>query len=256
MAYTLITGASSGIGEQFARDLAAKKTNLILVARSKDKLNELAEQFRKDHGIDVQVIAQDLSRPEGPDEVLKACQERHLDVDTLINNAGVLNNKPFEKMDAASILDLVMVNIYALTKLTYLFLPELKKCKGRIMNVASVAGFQPIPFMNVYSATKAYVLSFSEALAEELNGTGVSVTIFAPGVVETPGVIRTTRGEEPVNFRLPITTTDKVSEPALKGLENRDEWVIPGFLNNFVIFTNRLTPRKLVVKATRFMMGH
>lgn len=184
--HVLVTGASSGIGREFARIFAAEGYNLVLLARNREKLGELAHELKASHGIKVSVVPADLNDPATPEAVFAGVREREIDVDVLVNNAGVAFEGAFAALPLADQLRLLQVNIVALTALTSLFLgPMLRRSHGRILNVASVAAFLPIPRLAIYGASKAYVRSFSEALSEELAGTGVTVTAFCPGFTDT-----------------------------------------------------------------------
>src|SRR2546423_6004428 len=178
----LITGASSGIGLDLARLVAADGNNVVLVARSGDKLAELAAELESKHHIRAFVAPIDLADPGAPEELYHVLEEQGIAIDILINNAGFGTHGPFAEADLAAQMQMLQVNVAALTQLTWLFLqPMIRRKQGRIMNVASTAAFQPGPFMAVYYASKAYLLSFSEALANELHGTGVTVTTLCPG---------------------------------------------------------------------------
>lgn len=182
----LITGASSGIGLELARVFAANEYDLVIVARRRAKLNALKKELEAEHGVSVTVLAKDLSRRAAPQAIFDALLERKIDVDVLVNNAGLAVVEPFQDSDIESISDLVQVNVVALTLLTKLFLgPIIERGAGRILNVASVVSFYPTPNFAAYGASKAYVLSLSEALSEELRGTGVTVTALCPGYTET-----------------------------------------------------------------------
>src|SRR5216684_4294091 len=178
----LITGASSGIGLDLARIFAAKKFDLILTTRTEAKLRDLARELERQHKIEAHVIVADLAEPDGPHRIFAEIVRLGLPIDNLVNNAGFGAYGEFKDIRLQEDLDMIQVNITALTHLTNLALPQMiKRERGRIMNVASTAAFQPGPLMAVYYATKAYVLSFSEALANEVHGTGVSVTALCPG---------------------------------------------------------------------------
>lgn len=182
----LITGASSGIGESLARQLAAHGAHLILVARTEDRLHALAAELGARYRVQVHVLPADLNRPGAAAELHAAVQARGLNVDILVNNAGLGGYGEFSAQPSDEIDRMIAVNIGALTGLTRAFLPDmLARGRGRVLNVASTAAFQPGPLMAVYYATKAYVLSFSEAIAEEVAGSGVSVTALCPGPVRT-----------------------------------------------------------------------
>lgn len=182
----LVTGASSGIGLELARVFAANGHPLILVARTEPTLQSLAAEIRQTHKVEVEVVPADLSDPAAPQRLFDAVRERGLDVDILVNNAGVMEVGAFHAMDAGAVANIAQVNVMALTALTSLFLkPMVSRGQGRILNVASLASFQPLPSMAVYAASKAYVLSLTEALAEEMRGQGVTVTALCPGFTET-----------------------------------------------------------------------
>src|SRR6266849_6859567 len=183
---TLITGASSGIGEAFARQLAARGHNLLLVARSEDKLINLCNELGRINGTRAQYVAMDLSQPEAPARLFEETRKRELEIDLLINNAGFGSMGDFAKLDLARELNMIDLNVRSLVELTHRFLqPMREKRSGRIINVASTAGFQAVPFMTTYAATKAFVLSFSEALWEENRPYGIGVMALCPGVTET-----------------------------------------------------------------------
>ena len=170
---TLITGASSGIGEAFARKLASRGRNVLLVARSEDKLIALCNELGRINRIRAQYVAIDLAKPESPESLFAEVEKRELVIDMLINNAGFGSMGEFTKLDLARELNMIDLNIKSLVDLTYRFLIPMRSRKhGTIVNVASTAGFQPVPFMATYAATKAFVLSFSEALWEENRPTG------------------------------------------------------------------------------------
>ncbi|HLM57292.1 MAG TPA: SDR family NAD(P)-dependent oxidoreductase, partial [Pyrinomonadaceae bacterium] len=170
----LVTGASGGIGEELARLFAADGHDLVLVARSEDKLNALAKELSAKHGVETLVLASDLARPEAPREIFEQLGREGVVVDALVNNAGFGSYGLFAETELEKELELLQVNVVALTHLTKLFLPIMITLKqGYVMNVASTAAFQPGPLMAVYYASKAYVLSLSEALANECEGTGV-----------------------------------------------------------------------------------
>ncbi len=254
MPYTLITGASGGLGEEFAKQLAAKKKDLILVARSKDKLDNLANTLSKQHGIKTEVIALDLADLNSAENLYKATQDQQFEIDALINNAGFGYSGLFEDEEMQNVQNMIILNILTLTKLCKLYLPQLKKFKGRILNLSSVAGFQPVPKFNVYSATKSYVLNFSEALNEELKDSGVSVTTLAPGATLTEFQSRS--GMDIKKTYLPVTlSAEEVVTEGINAMEKRKSLKIAGVLNWLSVFSIRLSPRALVTKLSKFMMG-
>ena len=182
----LITGASSGIGRELARLFAGDGAELVLVARGEGRLRELAGELAAEYGVQAQVVPADLSQPAGPGQIMKALAHQHIDVDVLVNNAGFGAHGPVAGIGVARQLDMIEVNVAALTGLTAVLLPGmLERRRGAILNVASTAAFTPGPNQAVYCATKAYVLSFTEALAEEVRGSGVQVSCLAPGATET-----------------------------------------------------------------------
>jgi short-subunit dehydrogenase len=186
MNVTLITGASSGIGEAFARKLAARGHNLLLVSRTEEKLMMLCNEAGRSNNIRAEYFAVDLSRPDAPQRLFEETQKRELEIDLLINNAGFGSMGDFRKLDLDRELNMIDLNIRSLVELTHRFIQPMRERKsGAIMNVASTAGFQPVPFMATYAATKAFVLSFSEALWEENRTYGIKVMALCPGVTET-----------------------------------------------------------------------
>ncbi len=252
MTYTtaLITGASSGIGEAFARRLAAAGTDLALVARSADKLNALAGELTAKHGIRAEVIAADLSAPGAAQEVWEEAQKRGLAVDILVNNAGFGTNGVFDALPLARELEEIALNATAVVALTHLFLPPmLAQKRGAVINVASTAAFQPVPYMAVYGATKAFVLSFSEALWAENRGRGVRVLAFCPGVVNTgfAGVAGTHLAGKGM-------TADRVAAVALHALARGRSYVVPGAGNYAQSLAARFTPRALTARIAGRMM--
>ena len=186
MKTALITGASSGIGLEFAKVFAKEKNNLVLVARSKDKLEQLASDIRKDYAVQVKVINADLSNMEEVQMVYDTCKAENIEVEYLINNAGFGDFGYFAQSDWKKTEQMIDLNIKSLTKFCRLFIPDMVARKsGKILNVASTAAFQPGPTMAVYFASKSYVLFLSEALYSELQGTGVNVTCLCPGATES-----------------------------------------------------------------------
>ncbi|HJQ57316.1 MAG TPA: SDR family oxidoreductase [Vineibacter sp.] len=182
----LVTGASEGIGRELATVFAANQFDLVLLARNRDRLHELAVELKTAHGIDAAIAPADLSEPAAPQAVFDSMREQGFVIDVLVNNAGLLFEGEFKEIAADDHLRLLQLNVVAVTALTRLFVGDMVgRGGGRVLNVASVAAFMPIPRLAVYAASKAYVLSFSEALSEELKGTGVTVTALCPGVTST-----------------------------------------------------------------------
>ena len=249
---TLITGASSGIGEVFARKLAARGRNVLLVARSEDKLVTLCNELGRSNSIRAQYVALDLSKPESPARLYEEAEKRGLTVDLLINNAGFGSMGEFSKLDLARELNMIDLNIKSLVDLTHRFLaPMIERKQGAIINVASTAAFQPVPFMATYAATKAFVLSFSEALWEENRSHGVHVMALCPGVTET-NFFEAAHGKKPP-ARV-SQTPEEVVDVALRGLARGKSHVISGWMNLFMVESERLVPRSLVTRLAGRMM--
>jgi uncharacterized protein len=247
MKTTLITGASSGIGEAFARKLAARGHDLLLVARSEAKLVTLCSELGRVNSIRAQFVAMDISTPEAPEQLLAETQKRELEIDLLINNAGFGSMGDFAKLDLALELQMIDLNVRSLVALTHRFLQPMRERKsGAIINVASTAGYQPVPFMGTYAATKAFVLSFSEALWEENRPFGVKVMALCPGVTETNFFEASRMQRPPVRVS---QTPEQVVEVALRGLARGKSAVISGWTNFIMIETERLVPRSLVLRA-------
>jgi len=247
----LVTGASGGIGEELARLFAADGHDLVLVARSRDKLARLAEELQGKHGIAARVLAADLARAASPQEIFDELQGASVTVDALVNNAGFGSYGLFAETDLKSELDMLQVNVAALTHLTKLFLPAmLARRRGYVMNVASTAAFQPGPLMAVYYASKAYVLSLSEALANECEGTGVRVSALCPGPTETGFVAAAGMGDSKL-FDRAVMDARTVAVAGYRGLLAGKTLVIPGFRNNLVARAVGLFPRALVARVVR-----
>jgi uncharacterized protein len=247
----LITGASSGIGWELARLFAADNSHLVLVARRREKLDELAVELRREHGAEVRVLAQDLADPKGPQMIFDALAADGVAVDVLVNNAGFGAGGSVADLPLERQRDMIQVNVAALTCLARLFLPGMiSRRSGGILNVGSTAGFQPGPYMAVYYATKAFVLSFTEALAEELLGTGVTVTCLAPGATAT-GFAATANLEHKLLFRLGTMDARTVARAGHRGFRRGKLLVIPGLTNKLGAFAVRLAPRAWPRKITK-----
>jgi len=249
----LVTGASGGIGYELALLLARDGYDLVLVARSADRLAALAERLERDHGVSVRVMARDLAAPGAPEEIHAELAAQSVGVDVLVNNAGFGLMGPFAGMSPESVREMLQLNVVALTLLTRLFLDRmLERGHGRILNLASTAGFQPGPLMAVYYATKAYVLSFSEALANELAGTGVTVTALAPGATET-GFSAHAGSEQSRLFRGATMDARTVAQAGYAAMLQGKPLVIPGLRNKLLAFSVRLAPRRVVTRIARRM---
>ena len=242
----LITGASQGIGEAFARQLAARGKDLVLVARSEDKLKALAEELASQHSVRVVALAADLSR-HGSAAALHAETERlGLAVDLLVNNAGFAKAGAFGELPFDVQADMVRLNVLTLTELARLYLQAMReRRRGGIINVASTAAFQPVPYMSVYGATKAYVLSFSEALGEEVARDGVTVMALCPGATATKFWERAGAREDQHDS---MVSPDKVVAEGLRAFERRRRYFIQGGLNKLATLAARLAPRRFVLR--------
>jgi len=247
----LITGASSGIGLELAKCFAADGCRLILAARNRPALEELAGSLRAKFKIETVVLPADLSLPNAPKEIFDSLTNQKISVDVLVNNAGFGLHGPFAMMPIERELEIVKVNVMALTELTGLFLPEMVRKKGGgILNVGSLAGFVPGPNMAIYYATKAFVQSLSEALAEELAGTGVSVTVLCPGPTESNfGAVA--RGERTRLMQSGKMSAEIVARFGHFAFRNKKVVAIPGFRNQGLAFVTRLVPRKTVRKMVK-----
>jgi len=249
----LITGASGGIGLELARLCAKGGHDVILVARNRDKLEELAKYLSGMYQVRAEVIAADLADPEAPAAILGQVEARGVAVDVLVNNAGFGEWGLFGRADLARQLEMVQVNIVALTTLTRLVLPRMvTQRKGRILNVASTAAFAPGPLMAVYYATKAYVLSFSEAIGNELAGTGITVTALCPGPTRTGFADRA--GMSTANlFNSPLVLDPApVAAAGYRGMLRGRAVVVPGLANFLLVQSIRLGPRWVVRQITRW----
>lgn len=249
---TLITGASSGIGEVFARKLAARGRNVLLVARSEEKLITLCNELGRSNSIRAQYVALDLSKPEAPASLFEEATKRGLSIDMLINNAGFGSMGEFSKLDLATELNMIDLNVKSLVELTHRFLqPMIERRQGAIINVASTAAFQPVPFMATYAATKAFVLSFSEALWEENRPHGIKVLALCPGVTDT-NFFEAARGHKPPARA--SQTPEEVVDTALRGLERGKSHIISGWTNFLMTQSERVAPRSLITRVAGRMM--
>ena len=253
----LVTGASGGIGWELARAFAAGGYDLVLVARSAGKLEQLAGELRDRHGVAVRVLAKDLAGPGAPDEIFQELEGAGVAVDALVNNAGFATFGPFAETDLASELEEIQLNVVTLTHLTKRFLPGmLARRRGGVLNVASTAAFQPGPQMAVYYATKAYVLSFSEALAEELRGSGVTVTALCPGPTATGFQARAEMQDSGLfTGPLKVMGAAAVARAGYEGFRKGNRIVIPGLINKLGVQSVRVSPRALVTRLVGAMQA-
>jgi uncharacterized protein len=248
----LITGASGGIGFELSQIFARDRINLILVARSKEKLEGMAFSLSRDYGINVTPFPADLSDMEQVKKVYEHCRQNSIQVDYLVNNAGFGDNGYFVESDWNRQLEMINLNITALTYLTRLFLPEMvSRQSGKILNVASTAAFQPGPMMSVYYASKAYVLSFSEAISNELEGKGVTVTALCPGATVS-GFQKAAALEESKLFKgKKLPSSAEVAAFGYRAMNKGKVVAIHGFMNAVLATSIRFTPRFLVRRVVR-----
>ena len=242
----LITGASAGIGRELARLAAKDGHDLALVARRRDRLEELAAELTLAHGVRVTVIAADLSDRDSPGQIAERLHATGTRVDTLVNDAGFGTCGPFSGAVLEREGEMVDVNIRALVQLTRVFLPEmLARRRGRILNIASVAGFVPGPYMATYYASKAFVLSFTEALAQELRGTGVTATASCPGPTATEfGAVA--RNKDTNLFQRSVADAGSVARHAYRAMLAGNVVAVPGFMNKLIAQSIRIAPRAVV----------
>jgi short-subunit dehydrogenase len=251
----LITGASAGIGAELAREFARHGHALVLVARSKDKLTALKAELNAAHDTDTLVVVEDLSRPGCAKAIAAELEERGVEIDILVNNAGVIDVGPFAETPVETYDNMIALNIASLTSLTSLLLPHMIERKfGRILNVASLAGFQPVPSMAVYAASKAYVLSLTEALSEELYGTGVKVTALCPGLTDTNMVanVKAKSKTAQATPSLLISDPKDVAKQAYSATMIGRTIIVPGFPNQIAAAWAQVTPRWLTRTVTGF----
>jgi uncharacterized protein len=248
----LITGASSGLGLEFAGLFARDGWRPVLVARSGDKLHALAAELMARYGVEAVAIPLDLAQTGSAERLFDEVERRQIAVDALVNNAGFPTFGPFAETKLTDEREELQLNIVTLTELTKLFLkPMLARGRGRIMNVASTAAFYPGPLMAVYYASKAYVLSFSEALSNELGGSGVSVTCLCPGPTETGFQERGKLGTSGTVTLLRVANAAAVARAGYRAMMRGKRLVIPGTLNQISAFLPRVSPRGIALRASR-----
>lgn len=250
----LITGASAGLGREFAKLFARDRCNLVLVARSADKLSQLADELQVQFGVSIKTIALDLAAAPAPQFLFDQLQRESIVVDILINNAGFGAFGDFAHMAEEQVLGQIQLNVTALTHLARLFLPSmLARRSGKIMNVASTAAFQPGPLMAVYYATKAYVLSFTEALTNELEGSGVSACCFCPGPTDTNFALRAGNDRSRLFKRVGAMNAATVALDGYRGLMSGRTLVFSGLRNRLAAESVRFAPRKMVTAVSRWV---
>jgi len=250
----LITGPTSGIGKEFSWQLAQLGCNLVLVSRSEDILVEMCQDLAKQYGVEAQVIVADLEKSGEPERVFEKVRSLGLDVDLLINNAGTQVYAPFNEASWEGTQTLMDLNVKAVVHLTHLFLPGmLQRDRGHILNIGSTASFVPGPNNAVYCAGKAFILSFSLAIAEELRGSNVGVTCLCPGIVDTPFVDKAGLNDT-VIMKLTAMDPEPVAAAGIRAVQ-RGKWVhIPGWINKITMFLQRFVPRRLLTRVAKWAL--
>ncbi len=249
--WALITGASAGIGVAFASQLASEGTHLVLTARRRDRLEELAAKLQLAHGIRTEVVAADLARPEGPQEIYDFTKHKKIEIDLLINNAGFGQYGELTKVETQRLLDMVQVNCLAVVHLTRLYLAEMvARRRGDVLILASTASFQAVPYISTYAATKAFDLLFAEGLAEEMKPYGIRVCALCPGSTESE--FHVIAGQEKFSSKKQ-ETAEKVARTGLEALADGKSYVISGMRNFMGAQSQRLVPRRTVTKIAAKM---
>jgi short-subunit dehydrogenase len=242
----LVTGASSGLGKELAWLLAADGHDLVVVARRRDKLEELAAEIKAKHPVEILVMAEDLARPGAAERLKATLDERGVAVEVLVNNAGFGGTGAFAERELARELEMIQVNIVALIELTHLLLPAMIANKrGRVLNIGSTAGFVPGAFMAVYYASKAFVNSFTEALSVELDGTGVTATVSCPGATATEFAQVAGNDKTPL-FKSRVMGAREVAEDAYRAMVRGEPLRVAGFMNKVRIASLRVAPRGMM----------
>lgn len=259
MATALVTGASSGIGLELAKVFAQTGHDVVLVARSEDKLQALQEELSNQYSIKATVLSYDLTDRAAPQALFDRLQQEGIAVDVLVNNAGYGDYCEFSKSDWDKLEGMILLNVLALTHLTRLFLPEMIARKaGRILNVASTAAFQPGPMMAVYFATKAYVLSLSEAIAAETEDKGINVTVLCPGPTQSDFIDRANMDRMALasdSSRDKLPTAAEVAQFGYDALQKGQVVAVHGVANKMMTFSTRLAPRSLIRKGVKQFMA-
>jgi short-subunit dehydrogenase len=242
--YALVTGASRGIGRRFAHALAARSQNVILVARSSEDLEQLGEDLRGQHGVDVIVVEADLAEPGAAGRVAHGVLDRQLDLDLLVNNAALVEHGGFLELSPEAHSRTIRLNVLALVELTRELVPSMMdRRRGAIINMSSISAFQPMPYFGVYAATKAFVTSFSLALAEEMRPFGITVVTLCPGPTRADS-------HDDSNFRskVPPQPADEVVAAALDQVDRKGGMLIPRLINKTLVFGNRFLPYEISAK--------
>jgi short-subunit dehydrogenase len=249
----LVTGASSGIGADIARELARRGHGVSLVARREERLRELAEELSDEHGVRAETFECDVTDDEGRDRLIAEVAGRSLTVEVLVNNAGFGSGGAFHELDAGGEAAMVRTNVEALVALTGAYLPNMiERGRGALLNLGSLIAFQPVPFQATYGATKAFVLSFTEAIHEEVRGTGVTATVLCPGPVRTE--FGDVGGFGGADERIPDfmwLSPDEVARAGVEGLEQGERVVVPGKVNRIGALSGQHMPRALLLPLLR-----
>jgi uncharacterized protein len=242
--YALVTGASRGIGRRFAHGLAARSRNVILVARSGEELKQLAEELRDQHDVDVVVVEADLVEPGAAAGIAREVLDRQLELDLLVNNAALVDHGGFAELSAEAHSRAIRLNVLALVELTRELIPSMmERRSGAIINVSSISAFQPMPYFAVYAATKAFVTSFSLALAEEMGPFGVKVVTLCPGPTRADS-----HDDSDFRSKVPPQPADEVVAAALDQVDRKGGILIPRLINKTLVFGNRFLPYELSAK--------
>jgi hypothetical protein len=250
----LITGASGGIGYELAKMHAKNRENLVLIARSQDKLQNIKQELESSYKTDVQILVKDLSQKNAPEEIFDDLQKSKIHITYLINNAGLGDFGYFHESDWEKQSKMIDLNMHSLTHLTRLFLPSMVKKKyGRIMNVASTASFQPGPLMSVYYATKHYVLAFSEAISNELKGTGVTVTALCPGPTKSGFQDAAELNGSKLFKNLSVASSEDVARYGYNAMKSGKTVAVHGFINRLMARSVSMVPRPIARNMVRKM---
>lgn len=254
MMTTLITGASKGIGQALAYEFAKHGHDLVISARDQQLLEQLAGIIHTKYSVNVDIIPMDLSRVDSASNLIEAVERRGLQVDCLVNNAGIGYLGDFTSMDEKYLNELLQLNIVTLSELTRHYANQfIKSRKGKILQVASIAAFQPGPQMAAYYASKAYVTSLSQALAYELKGSGVSISILCPGPTQTNFLHASMEGSRLSRGNIGILSAEKVAQKAYRGLENNKLFIIPGMFNKILAYSASLSPDVIKTRIAAFL---
>lgn len=249
----LITGASSGIGKALAATFASDGWNLVLAARSLDKMQATADELSQRHGITATVIRADLETSEGAAQLHADVKQRGIAISALVNNAGFGASGPFKDSDLASDLAMMQLNMTTVVVLTKLFMPDLLASRGKLLNVASTAAFLPGPYMAIYYATKAFVLSFSDALASELEGTGVTVTTLCPGPTASDFWSRGGMQQTGLVKGKKLPASEAVAAAGYRAMKRGERIFIPGIKNRLMAQSTRIMPRRFTASIVMRM---